>query len=473
VLFYIYSRYCHYICYFIYSDKVQQNPVKAVNTMRQRRHSLSCEQDLPVGGTTHLNWKKWMTMKEAENQAPAIKIRKELEKKVTQLTRQIELKQANEDETKEVNEKHLEYGKKIADLEQDIERLAKERKEVEDKNNILEQKIKGQTVEFRSYSYLDDDSRKKLISSIDSTMTLCAKRLAEHPDLSIHVLLSLMRDNIDLFSKISWSYFDDDSRKKLISSIDSTMTIVNQQLLKYTDNSECDLLPDVIRMCTEILQKTNWSDFNQDVRDKTISCLKDMMDLLSQKLPQSTIRNDLLKDTACIILAMISVLPPSSGIIPQLRSQLTNMITAVEKTLSLSSTSGYKLDEVIEMNKRLTDMLPRMPTSPEATSTLLSLIDSTNKLLMLGIKSRKDEPMHSRYHFETLQYSVRDLIDKLPLTLPATSDVLIKVLSILESVPYESRSSDYDNLLEFTRRLQAQMMAHVSHLKKRLVFFHV
>ena len=305
-----------------------------------------------------------------------------------------------------------------------------------------------------NWRYIDSDSKtslKKLSSGTATMMTSLTQRLLERSDLTSDVMLDMMRSHTDMLSKINWRYIDSDSKKNLTSGIATMMTSLNPQLPEHCDGSS-DLLRDVIRLSKVIFEKSTWSDFHEDSKVKVISCLEIMMDVLSQRLSGSS--KHLLNDVVCIILSL-----SSADIISRLQSHLETMVNAAGKTLTELSFHEYTVDDILDLIRRLVCQLEIKSISPEVALVLLSLLDSTNRLLIpVGLRERREsfEYIHGLEHEKFQKY----LIDKLPSTLPATNDVMIKVLSILEGSPYESASYD---IHKFIRRLEPSV-ADVKHL---------
>ncbi|KAK3748337.1 hypothetical protein QZH41_008691, partial [Actinostola sp. cb2023] len=117
-------------------EVVEEQAKSSEFVKRQRRHSLSCEQDLPAGERTQLVWQDWIKLKETYNELTMESSkRRKAEKKVAELTQEIELHTIQEEERRKVLEEQQrsENAAKIDELQHEIDSISKQMVEVERK----------------------------------------------------------------------------------------------------------------------------------------------------------------------------------------------------------------------------------------------------------------------------------------------------------------------------------------------------
>jgi len=282
-----------------YSD-VEEQEKSSEFAKRQRRNSLSCEQDLPAGETTQLVWQDWIKLKETYNELTMESSkRRKAEKKVAELTHEIELHTIQEERRKVLEEQQRsENADKNANLQNNIDELKSQLQVNKDLVNnlvhplssckpeemvkMLEQLIIGliaklpesapllerllqectEALTKADCGSLDNESKINLALGI---MALVNQQLREHPDRGFDVLLKMMRENTNLLEKLNCFYLDKDSRMKLASGIESMMASVNQRLGEYPDLS-FDVLLQVMQENTMVLNKLKWFSLDDGSR---------------------------------------------------------------------------------------------------------------------------------------------------------------------------------------------------------------
>ncbi|KXJ04745.1 hypothetical protein AC249_AIPGENE7755, partial [Exaiptasia diaphana] len=84
---------------------------------------------------------------------------------------------------------------------------------------------------------LDDGNKMKLSSGMETMMTSVSQRLVNNPNLSTDALIRVMQENIRVLLTLPWNELDDGSKMKLSSGIETMMTLVAERIVKHPDLS--------------------------------------------------------------------------------------------------------------------------------------------------------------------------------------------------------------------------------------------
>ncbi|KXJ07999.1 hypothetical protein AC249_AIPGENE7956 [Exaiptasia diaphana] len=315
---------------------------------------------------------------------------------------------------------------------------------------------------------LDGISKMKLTSAIETLMNSITKRLDNHSDLTTDVLIKVMQENTKVLEKLPWENIDDDSKFKLSSDLESMIKHVIQHLSKHPEISN-DVFKGILCISEAILKKISWTDLNSDLQNHVLSCLAELMELVSGRALHHG-EHEVLTDAVSIILAMSSLLPQSSDITSRLQSNLEAMVGSVEK---LRGFRYYDLSEVIEMITAALNKLADNKLSSEATLVILSIAS-----LIITADFKQNRMWFERDVTNQFMSLLRDVKGFLPENLPSASDatelkshvvsyvdILDRVLLHFDDIQVKSTEIDQPFILD---EVVSDIKEELSKLKKEL-----
>ncbi|XP_020895892.1 uncharacterized protein LOC110234834, partial [Exaiptasia diaphana] len=132
--------------------------------------------------------------------------------------------------------------------------------------------------------HIDEGSKMKLTSGIETMVTWVAEQLVNHSDLSTDVLIQVMQENTKTLQQlIPWYHIDEGSKMKLTSGIETMVTWVAEQLVNHSDLST-DVLIQVMQENTKALQQLPWQKLDDGSKMKLTSGIEIMMTSVADRL---------------------------------------------------------------------------------------------------------------------------------------------------------------------------------------------
>ncbi|XP_020895883.1 uncharacterized protein LOC110234827 [Exaiptasia diaphana] len=318
---------------------------------------------------------------------------------------------------------------------------------------------------------LDDGSKIKLISRIETMTTRVGDRL-NNTDLTSDVLIQVMQENTKVLEKLPWHNIDDGIKNKLKSDLERMIKRVIQHLSKHPEISN-DVVKGILCTSEAILKNISWTDLNSDLKNNVLSCLAELMKLVSERALRHG-KREVLSHAVSIILAMSSLLPQSSDITSRLQSHLEAMVASVEKY----NVQFYDMDGVIDMMTAAFNKLKAgNKLSSEATLVILSIVSRITKAYLEQATSKLHGGSERRL-MEQLMSLLRDVRHLLPEDLPTASDVtelksqvdshvdtLDRVLLQFNDIQVKSTESDQPFILD---EILNDIKKELSKLKKKM-----